>query len=288
MHQEPTAFDFRRPLRLPARVDRAFAAWTTALAKVGPEKLSRNLPFDARLDRVALEPARLLDPPALPDPALVYRVRWGDANTPMLLFFSRQLLLALAESLIGAAPETPPADRELTSLELTLAESVAQDFVRAANEAQPGAEPPLCWLEGLEQRRQLRRLFPDDEELVHCRFDVAGPFGALPLSWLISMQAAARLVSQLVPEADEAPARELHLQRELIKAVPVELSVRLGGARIGVESLASLQPGDVIVLDQRVSEPLLGQIAGATKFSGWPCRVGGRQAFVVSAAQAET
>ena len=44
----------------------------------------------------------------------------------------------------------------------------------------------------------------------------------------------------------------------------------------------NLRPGDVLILDQRVNEPLWGEVATAVKFRGWPGRVGRRQAVQIT------
>jgi flagellar motor switch protein FliM len=57
--------------------------------------------------------------------------------------------------------------------------------------------------------------------------------------------------------------------------------IRLGQAKLHVSELLNLRPGDVVVLDQRVSEPLSIEVCGTRKYVGWPGRVGNRQAFQI-------
>ncbi len=47
--------------------------------------------------------------------------------------------------------------------------------------------------------------------------------------------------------------------------------------------LAHLRAGDIIVLNQRVTAPLVGEIAGEPKLRGWSGRVGNQQAFQIEA-----
>ena len=57
-----------------------------------------------------------------------------------------------------------------------------------------------------------------------------------------------------------------------------EIEVVLGRAHLGPTQLAQLTPGDVVVLDQRVRDPLVAIVGGKEVFRTWPGRVGARQA----------
>ena len=75
--------------------------------------------------------------------------------------------------------------------------------------------------------------------------------------------------------------------KSLVRQIPMQLIVRLGSANLHVSDLLNLQPGDVVVLDQRVNEPLDAEVSDTPIFRGWPGRVGTKQAFQVSDVIAE-
>ncbi len=60
------------------------------------------------------------------------------------------------------------------------------------------------------------------------------------------------------------------------------MTVVLGTVELSLADLSRLSVGDVVILDQRVSEPLTAELAGQQKCAGWPGRVGTRQAFEVA------
>jgi flagellar motor switch protein FliM len=64
----------------------------------------------------------------------------------------------------------------------------------------------------------------------------------------------------------------------LVRELPVEIVVLLGSVEVSLSLLAQLRPGDVVILNQRVSEPLLATVASEKKFRVWPGRVGSQQA----------
>jgi len=60
-----------------------------------------------------------------------------------------------------------------------------------------------------------------------------------------------------------------------------------GTAKITLSEMARLKPGDLLVLRQKVSEPLAAEVAGAPKFRVWPGAVGSRAAVQIHAAVAD-
>jgi len=49
-----------------------------------------------------------------------------------------------------------------------------------------------------------------------------------------------------------------------------------------MSELAALTAGDVIILDQRIGEPLLATVGDVPVFWGWPGRLGMRQAYQIA------
>ena len=66
-----------------------------------------------------------------------------------------------------------------------------------------------------------------------------------------------------------------------IRKIPLEVVVGLGRTSIHVADLVNLQVGDIVILNQRVSDPLYAEVAGTVKYLGWPGRLGTRQAFQI-------
>jgi flagellar motor switch protein FliM len=64
--------------------------------------------------------------------------------------------------------------------------------------------------------------------------------------------------------------------------VSVLLRAMLGGARVDAGELAALEPGDVIVLDSLVADPLRVSIGNCERFAGFPGTHGRKMALQVS------
>jgi flagellar motor switch protein FliM len=85
-----------------------------------------------------------------------------------------------------------------------------------------------------------------------------------------------------VSECRQAEAQGSASLEQTIHQIPMQVVVHLGKANVHVSDLMHLQPGDIVILDQRVSDPLSAEVGELTKFLGWPGRVGTRQAFQVT------
>ena len=67
----------------------------------------------------------------------------------------------------------------------------------------------------------------------------------------------------------------------LVRDLPVEISVNLGTVELPLADLARLRAGDLVLLNQRVSEPLAAALAGIKRFRVWPGRVSSQQAIQI-------
>ena len=62
----------------------------------------------------------------------------------------------------------------------------------------------------------------------------------------------------------------------------VEMTVHLGSTMISVEDLMNFSAGDVVVLDQATTEPLMATVEGTQKFGGFPGVSKAAQSFQIS------
>jgi flagellar motor switch protein FliM len=280
-------YDFRKPGRLEGPLEQRMTAWLRSFTKRAPERWSREIPFRIELElhnletvqsRVALSRAA--------ETAIGYRVELGSGTT--LLVLPRPLVMLFTAGLVGDPGEALPADRELTAVEESLADYVLESMLLAAlREAWPGQEPIKLQLGPKEQNLKYSRAFAPDLSVAFVPFSVRGPFGEQQWQWLMPHKALLDTFALPKEPAWDA-AQELAARQRmevLVKELPIEFSVGLGDANVPLSALASLQIGDVLVLNQRVSEPLFARVAGDKKFRVWPGRVNLQQAVQVESLQ---
>jgi flagellar motor switch protein FliM len=110
---------------------------------------------------------------------------------------------------------------------------------------------------------------------------LTGPFGAQEWFWLLPREGLLSLLEQSgAPATADAGIPKPQLQ-ERVQDLPIEVTVVLGSVDVRLSQLSNLRVGDVIVLNQRVSETMTASLGGEKKIRGWPGRMGASQAFQI-------
>lgn len=282
---DPHSFDFRSPGGLPHGVERRLQDWHRGLCSVVCEnwahfsRSSLSMDYEQSITDAMHHVRR-----EIPSPGIGCSCTLGDGGLTTLLVFPRQLILALVNDVLGEMDEPWPEDRELTAVEQSLCEFWFEHFCQAVSESWPRQDALVCRAEGCDAKPQRSRLFAPSEPVILTMFCLLGNFGSEKFFWILPQQPIVELMAET--NANVRTRSEASLQQLEARAmeIPAELVVRLGEARLNVADLARLSVGDVIILDQKISDPLAGAIAGETMFRGWPGRVGSRQAFKIDRA----
>jgi flagellar motor switch protein FliM len=280
----PDPFDFRKPP--PGEFGRRASAWLAAACRRTPGPWARVLPFPAALAvgyvEVVGAGAALA---ALPDDAVSVPVLAG-AEPAALLVFRRPFLLALLAGVVGEVPAALPADRDLTELESSLVGFAARElFLDPLERGWPGATAPQLAAGGPGAPRLAWTTHGGDltDLALFATLDATAPFGQQPVYLLVPRDGpwAALAAPEAAPRPPTAPP--VAQIEALVRQMPVELEVLLGTADLSMRELSALRAGDVLVLGQKVDEPLDGMLAGARKFRVWPGTVGAKAAVQVDA-----
>jgi flagellar motor switch protein FliM len=285
---EPQPYDFARPRRLTTEAEQRVAGWLRAAAALAAKKAAHHLPFPIEMTFAGLEVERPAEGLArLPEAAVGYGVTLGSEAVAALAALPRSLALALVGGMLGDADSALPEDRGLTAVEEELYGFFVQEvLVATLQETWPAAQAIPLKLRRREPHPRWTRIFPPEDNVVACSFALKGPFGEGGWTWLLSQKHLLEQLARSAPGAARvkaAPAGlpEAERLRLLVEELPVDVTVVLGTVQLTLAELAQLSVGDVVILNQRVSEPLPAYVAGEKKCRGWPGRVGSRQAFEI-------
>lgn len=277
--------DFRR-LRRDAvtAAPRPLAQWQDRMCTLAAEAWNRHLPSPIKWTRSRHEFATFAAAlEKLPDPGIGFVVAIGEAQFPTLWTFAPKVALSLAAELIGNLEPDWPKLRALSAVEESLMQLLINELSWALGEAWPGRQSIACQPGAFESRIARSRLFARPEPMIVTEFQLATRLGDVECHWVIPQTPFEDLAGSEWPKApavEEPKSNSPGIERIAV-ALPITMSVQLGTAQVPMAQLADLHVGDVVVLDQCISDPVLAEIHGAPKYRGFPGRVGAQRSFQI-------
>ena len=275
-----TPHNFAGPAKLPAAWQSRLGRWFRSALALADRSCSRELAFPVTSEFRAVE---LLDPgelfARLADGSVGFRLLIGAEQFPSLLVFPRPLLLALVGGFLGEIPETMPADRDLTVVEQSLTEHfLIAHWLPGFKTTWLGPSHAYFQQGPAEPLAQSGRGLSADKEAIAFSWTVKGPFGESTAYWVFRRKGFS-VPFGLEDETTAPAAAESVSMESLLRALPVELIVDLGSIELPLSRLSQLQVGDVIMLNRRIDEPIVGQVGETPKFLGWAGQSGSLKAF---------
>ncbi len=198
--------------------------------------------------------------------------------------FGLDLAFALVDRLLGGPGKMPSRlpDRELTDIELALLRHVVGDIARSLVEPWSRLvtiEPSVA---DLVYGPQVMHPVPPTEFVLTAWYEIrfneqtGGLSLCFPLTLLESV--LPKLTGQSLFEVGHGrvTGEGSGVREEHLLPARVELRALLGRALVSAAELAELAPGDVLVLDQEVGEPLRVLVGNVERLAGHPGTVGKR------------
>lgn len=280
----PRPMDFRRPRRGAPPMPRAVGQWHERIGVLAAEAWSRYLQDRAAWAAAPAEVCTFAEAVNdLPDPGVGFSLQLAEPAMSTLWVFSQSHILGLVSDMLGTGDSAAEDPRPLSVIEESMAQLLIAELAWAIGEAWPGRESIPCRVGALDRRPSRSRLFAPRDMAYVWKFRLTSSSGAHDCLWLAPQDAVDTLVGTEWP-ADEpleaATASSEHLE-QLAGSLPLTLNVQLGSARLPMSQLANLQVGDVIILDQPINRPIVAEVGGTTRFTGFPGRIGSRQSFQV-------
>lgn len=254
-------FDFRHPPLSPA--ERQAREWLEAASRRSAQS-SAGLEWQLQSAGKSFIRDALS---GLPDSAQGFALEIN--SQPTCLVLPRPLLLwYLARALGETLPDLPP-DRELTVIEKDSLSYLIPRFFDPMRAVWPTSTPPEIRLIEHGNPKAVCRLPFDQPSVVgFLRPVVGGNESRIILAFPMN------LLSQPASTLPSTPPFDRPEIESVVKHLPIEFSVRLGSAVLNVSRLGQLKPGDVVLLDQRTTAPLVASIGGVPRFSVWPGTIG--------------
>lgn len=191
--------------------------------------------------------------------------------------------------LLGDSESEQNPDRVLSSLEQSLLSNLvgamAEAFLRSLRPHQD-LKPA-----GEVARGPIAAAFEPTDPICRIVFQIGGPEaeGASDeVAFIVSGPALAPIVEKTIPAKAAASQEELaSLLMEHVHEMPVPITARLGSTRLSFEDVVDLAPGDVLLLDKPIDEPVDLVVHNQTVFRGRPAQAAGQYAVFVTECAAD-
>ncbi len=281
------AYDFRRPDKFSKDQLRTLQAIHENVARSAAARLSSRLRTSVSIQLASAEQMifdQYLSGLTLPTQLVV--LQSTSLAGPILLELDLTFALAAIERILGGQGRVPIERHEPTGIEADLIGRLISDIVPAFSEAWSHlADFPLDIVERALSPALLRVAAPTEVVALltyeirlsgqAATIVIAYPHGALtPLLGRLSGTAWYAQADRQSTSADARASLEQSLDQ-----VAIPISAVLGVVDLPVETLAKLQPGDVIRFDERIDEPIRIWVADQVHAWGIPGQIGDRIAL---------
>lgn len=277
-------YDFRLAGRLDSDCELRLGDWLRSGCLTAQESWLKHLSTPVNLSLESITTAHPLELiRRIPEAGVGFQVAVGSLGSATLLVMARPLALGLVAMMFGDGVETLPEDRPLTAVETTSLEFLVQELVAAFDQAWREAGPALDLKLGeTELRPQRTQCLPVEEGVIVIELGLSGGFGKQTCHWLSPRNKLENRLDGVGVEGDGKGGTARPQLEKLTGELPVEVGVELGTVELPLGQLASLRCGDLVILQQKVTDPLVARVAGRDKFRVWPGRIGSRQVIEVA------
>ncbi len=262
------AFDFRTPTKFPTSFAREFTELHKAFTRMLSDSLTRELRAPVTVEPVGWEQLSYDSyVRSMPNPSILSIIELAPLPGRVVIEMSTQLGLILVDRMLGG-PGRPVAPRQPTQLEQTLLGATLEHPLAALKETFNGVTNVDPTFVTSELNPAFAHATNPTEMVLVLSFsaviETAGPTTrglislCYPLTVLNPIKEAMRQARWSGGVKDEPDS--VDLMASLIQKAPVEVVVHTNITEVTAAALAGLQPGDVVMLDHAVDEPLIGSI----------------------------
>ena len=265
------SYELETPSRVPRPVLEALVLRHEQVARALRNDLSTLLNRDVDVILEAFDQQRFGTlREACAEPAVAWMPDMAPIREPAFLAVDHALAYAAIDRILGGRGDGAGTPRELTTTETSVLEELVRPILAAHVLAwqpyvplQPKASRPIAVPRYAREIRSEDILLVAEYRMVGFA-DGARLRFAMPLSGL---EPHLQREPRAVPAAPVKDSNRTDLAASVALA-GVEVSIRVGDARLPLEDLMALAPGDVLVLDRKTTDGAELLVQGAPRFRG--------------------
>ncbi len=223
----------------------------------------------------------------IPVPTSLNMFKFPPLRGLSLLVFDANLVFLIVDNYFGGGGKIQAKieGREFSSLEQRIIMKLVDLAFADMKKSWRSVYPVEFVYDRSEVNPQFANVVVPTEVVIVSTFDIEIDMATSKMSLCIPYSSIEPIKEKLYTgyQSDrmEVDKRWLLRLEEEIKKTTLYLSCDIGKARISMQDLLNLNVGDVIELDNRISDPVNVKVEGITKFMGRPGLAGGRYAVQI-------
>lgn len=275
--QDYPVYDFVAASQVERPLQSALKKWMNQFNKLCPERWHEIFGTNIQTESMSIQSYSFEDAkqkwvrPAIGVPFTI------NSNTPLksvagLIVIDRIDAILLILDILNETLSTKPDDRELTSVESSIASMVYQTLAAVFGEAWPAKETIPISVGAIDLEPDNSRLFPPDKEVILTGFEIktvsSQQTGPARFQWIFGKE---ELVSLLeVPSTNKIVPDGKTIDPLNISQIDVSLAACLGTTQLSMSDLVRLKSGAIIVFDQPIDQPLIVKVNDQPLIRAWP------------------
>lgn len=280
-------YDFRRPDKFSKDQLRTLQMLHETFARLAASGLSAYLRAPVNIELISLEQVPYEEYLRSINQSVFSILSLPPLTGQAVLEVEFGLVFTMIDRMLGG-PGRSIGRTVLTDIERPLVQQIIERMFAGLKSAWEGVVVVNPGIEGMETSAQFVQIAPPSDIVVTILFEVkiGNQRGAMSLCipYLLLKPITTKLSAQkwfASGSRRQNPASKKLLSNQVNQAI-VECAIHLGNARLAVKDFLVLQPGDVVLLDQKTDQDLRLLVGNLPKFEGRPALQGKKIVFSVS------
>ena len=213
----------------------------------------------------------------VPSQTICYVLSMAPLDGNIVLEFNREMAAEFIDRLLGGNGILIDANRELGEIEVTLLRALSGGVVKSLEEMWAAVLPTQFELKDIGLDAGLIQVAGANDVVVTAFFEVSVGSQLGAMSICLPYTVVEPIVQMLSTQhwnatgaKRTAQPRAHRVMRVLLGQAPLDVVAQLGGADVPLRAVTEMQPGDTIVLERRIDEPIDVVVGNRPRFRARP------------------
>lgn len=277
--QNAAAFDLRQSKPISDGKIRGVSQLQESFARKLNESLSSYLRTSVEVKLTSVELASISGfMKDLADPIYLAALRLPGLDSSVLLYVELPLVFQIVDLMLGGDGKEPPAERDLTDIEEEIFESAGRLLCEELRAAWKPVFDTEIRFDRRQRKNQINSLIPVSERLLLTNFEITLNETQFKFTLALPGAVSTALLRNIVTEPVLVEPKNSQKNRariqQLLGNCEFDTELMLPPSTVFVRDLYSLQPGGIIVLNIRATDPIHLKVAGKDLFLARPVSCG--------------